>query len=74
MVMDKAWGFRQAEDLVESSGPFVDLVKTRFRFFVYNTPPGEQTGRLPECRPACLPGRHFVEAFIIGTSSKITSG
>ncbi|HPD54207.1 MAG TPA: phosphosulfolactate synthase, partial [Bacteroidia bacterium] len=65
MVMDKGLGVRQAEDLVESSGPFVDLVKLGFGSS-YITPRLED--KLAVYRNAGLPvylGGTLLEAFII---------
>lgn len=65
MVMDKGLGVRQAEDLVESSGHFVDLVKLGFGSS-YITPRLED--KLAVYRNAGLPvylGGTLLEAFII---------
>jgi phosphosulfolactate synthase len=65
MVMDKGLGIRQAEDLVESSGPFVDLVKLGFGSS-FITPRLED--KLAVYRNAGLPvylGGTLLEAFII---------
>ncbi|MFM7725719.1 MAG: phosphosulfolactate synthase, partial [Flavobacteriales bacterium] len=65
MVMDKGLGVRQAEDLVESSGPFVDIVKLGFGSS-YMTPNLEK--KLDVYKSAGIPvylGGTLLEAFII---------
>ena len=65
MVMDKGLGIRQAEDLVESSGPFVDIVKLGFGSSMI-TPNLEK--KLDVYRSAGIPvylGGTLLEAFII---------
>lgn len=65
MVMDKGLGVRQAEDLVESSGPYVDIVKLGFGSSMV-TPNLEK--KLDVYRSAGIPvylGGTLLEAFII---------
>ncbi|MFM2136168.1 MAG: hypothetical protein RL021_1568 [Bacteroidota bacterium] len=65
MVMDKGLGVRQAEDLIESSGPYVDIVKLGFGSSMI-TPNLEK--KLEVYRSAGLPvylGGTLLEAFII---------
>lgn len=65
MVMDKGLGVRQAEDLIESSGPFVDIVKLGFGSSMI-TPNLEK--KLDVYRSAGIPvylGGTLLEAFII---------
>jgi phosphosulfolactate synthase len=65
MVMDKGLGVRQAEDLVESAGPFIDIVKLGFGSSII-TPNLEK--KLDVYRNANIPvylGGTLLEAFII---------
>lgn len=65
MVMDKGLGVRQAEDFVESSGPYVDLVKLGFGSSMI-TPNLEK--KISIYRAAGIPvylGGTLLEAFII---------
>lgn len=65
MVMDKGLGVRQAEDLVESAAPFIDIVKLGFGSSII-TPNLEK--KLDVYRNANIPvylGGTLLEAFII---------
>ncbi|MCX6275982.1 MAG: phosphosulfolactate synthase [Bacteroidetes bacterium] len=65
MVMDKGLGVRQAEDFVESSGPYVDLIKLGFGSSLI-TPNLEK--KISVYREAGIPvylGGTLLEAFII---------
>ncbi|MFM2208092.1 MAG: hypothetical protein RL213_2067 [Bacteroidota bacterium] len=65
MVMDKGLGVRQAEDMVEAAGPYVDLVKLGFGSSMI-TPNLEK--KLDVYRSAGIPvylGGTLLEAFII---------
>lgn len=65
MVMDKGLGVRQAEDLIESSGPFVDIVKLGFGSSMI-TPNLER--KLDVYRSAGIPvylGGTLLEAYIV---------
>ncbi|CAN5451225.1 phosphosulfolactate synthase [soil metagenome] len=65
MVMDKGLGVREAEDFIESSGPYVDLVKLGFGSSLI-TPNLEK--KLKVYREAGIPvylGGTLLEAFII---------